>query len=75
MCKKNRSLGTIKNKDKISLARGKVQNITTGEISKRPRLNLGGRLEVLDSEHSIIAKVRLRDEKGKDNKKQKYNKG
>jgi len=32
-------------------------------------------LEVLDNEHSVIAKVRLRDEKGKGNKKQKHNKG
>jgi hypothetical protein len=37
-------------------------------------LNLGGRLEVLDSEHSIIAKVRLRDEKDKGNKKQNITK-
>jgi len=32
-------------------------------------------LEVLDNEHSVITKVRLRDEKGKGNKKQKHNKG
>jgi hypothetical protein len=31
-------------------------------------------LEVLDNEHKVIAKVRLRDEKGKGNKKQKHNK-
>jgi hypothetical protein len=37
-------------------------------------LNLGGRLEVSDSEHSIIAKVRLRDEKDKGNKKQNITK-
>ena len=36
--KKTRNLGTIKNRDKISLARGKVQDITMGEISKRPHL-------------------------------------
>jgi hypothetical protein len=32
-------------------------------------------LEVLDNEHSVITKVRWRDEKGKGNKKQKHNKG
>jgi hypothetical protein len=31
-------------------------------------------LEVLDNEHNIIAKLRLRDEKGKGNKKPKHNK-
>jgi hypothetical protein len=32
-------------------------------------------LEVVDNEHSVITKVRLRDEKGKGSKKQKHNKG
>ena len=37
--KKTRNLGTVKNRNKISLASGKVQDISTGEISKRPHLN------------------------------------
>jgi hypothetical protein len=32
-------------------------------------------LEVLDDDHSVIAKVRLRNEKGKGNKKREHNKG
>jgi hypothetical protein len=38
MCIKNQE-SRYKNRNKISLARGKVYDITTSEISKRPRLN------------------------------------
>jgi hypothetical protein len=68
-------MSTTKNGVAHKITRGKEENITEGEVSKTPLPNWDGRLEIVDNIHNVIAKVRLRDEKGKGNNKQKHDKG
>jgi hypothetical protein len=57
------------------LTRGKEEDIAKGKISKTPLSNWDKRLEVLENGHSVITKVRSRDEKGKGNTQPEHNKG
>ena len=68
-------MSTTKNGVAPKLTRGKEEDVAKGRISKTPLSNWDRRLEILDNGHSVITKVRSRDEKGKGNKKQKHNKG
>jgi hypothetical protein len=52
----------------------KEEDITKSEISKTPLSNWDRILEILENEHSVITKVRSRDEKGKGNTQPEHNK-
>jgi hypothetical protein len=67
-------MSTTKNEVAHKLTRGKGEVVAKDEISKTPLSNWDRRLEILENKHSVITKVRSRDEKGKGNKKQKHNK-
>jgi hypothetical protein len=68
-------MSTTKNGVAHKITHDKEENIPEGEVSKTPLPNWDGRLEIVDNRHNVIAKVRLRDEKGKGNNKQKHDKG
>jgi hypothetical protein len=57
------------------LSRDKEEDISKGRISKTPLSNWDRRLEILENVHSVITKVRSRDEKGKGNTQPEHNKG
>jgi hypothetical protein len=67
-------MSTTKNGVTSKLTRDKEEDIAKGEVSKTPLSNWDRRLEILENRHSVITKVRFRDEKGKGNNKQKHNK-
>jgi hypothetical protein len=67
-------MSTTKNGVAPKLTSGKEEDIAKGEVSKTPLSNWDRRLEILENRHSVITKVRFRDEKGKGNNKQKHNK-
>jgi hypothetical protein len=58
-------MSTTKNGVTSRLSRGKEENIAKGKISKTSLSNWDKRLEILENAHSVITKVRSRDEKGK----------
>jgi hypothetical protein len=57
------------------LTRGKEGDIAKGKISKTPLSNWDSRLKILENGHSVITKVRLRDEKGKGNTQLEHGQG
>jgi hypothetical protein len=57
------------------LTHSKEEDVAKNKISKTPFSNWDRRLDILENGHSVITKVRSRDEKGKGNNKQKHNKG
>jgi hypothetical protein len=59
----------------LRLTRGKEVDIAKGKISKTPLSNWDRRLEILENGHSVITKVRSRDEKGKGNTQLEHDKG
>jgi hypothetical protein len=69
------SISTTKNGVTSRLARGIEEDISKGEISKAPLTNWDRELEILENVHSVITKVRSRDEKGKGNTQPEHNKG
>jgi hypothetical protein len=68
-------MSTTKNGVMSRLSRDKEEDIAKGRISKTPLSNWDRRLEILENIHSVITKVRLRDEKGKGNTQPEHNKG
>ena len=57
------------------LTRGKEVDIANGKISKTPLSNWDRRLKILENGHSLISKVRLKDEKGKGNTQLEHDQG
>jgi hypothetical protein len=68
-------MSTTKNGVRSRLSLGKEEDIAKGKISKTSLSNWDRRLEILENEHSVITKVRSRDEKGKGNTQLEHNKG
>ena len=68
-------MSTTKNGVAPKLTRGKEEDIAKGEISKTPLSNYDRILEILENGHSVITKVRSRDEKGKGNTQPEHDKG
>jgi hypothetical protein len=68
-------MSTTKNGVMSRLTSGKEEDIAKGKISKTPLSNWDKRIEILENGHSVITKVRLRDEKGKGNTQPEHNKG
>jgi uncharacterized protein YggU (UPF0235/DUF167 family) len=68
-------MSTTKNGVAPKLTRGKEEDIAKSEVSKTPLSNWDRILEILENEHSVITKVRSRDEKGKGNTQLEHNIG
>jgi hypothetical protein len=68
-------MSTTKNEVAHKLTRGKGEVIAKGKISKTSLSNWDRRLEILENGHSVITKVRLRDEKGKGNTQLEHDQG
>jgi hypothetical protein len=68
-------MSTTKNRVKIRLTPSKDEVPTKGGIRKTPLSKWDRRLEILENRHSVITKVRSRDEKGKGSTQPEPNKG
>ena len=68
-------MSTTKNGVMSRLTHGEEEDVAKGEISKTPLSNWYKRLGILDSRHSVITRVRSRDEEGKGNNKRKHKEG
>ena len=68
-------MSTTKNGVTSRLSRDKEENIAKGKISKTLLSNWDRRLEILENRHSVITKVRSRDEKGKGITQLEHDKG
>jgi hypothetical protein len=66
---------TMKNGVMSRLTWGKEEDIAKGRISKTPPSNWDRILEILENGHSVITKVRSRDEKSIDNTQPEYKDG
>jgi hypothetical protein len=68
-------MSTTKNGVAPKLTRGKEEDIAKSEVSKTSLSNWDRILEILENKHSVITKVRSRDEKGKGHTQPEHNKG
>jgi hypothetical protein len=68
-------MSTTKNGVAPRLTRRKEEDIANGGVSKTTLLNYDRILEILENIHSVITKVRSRDEKGKGSTQPEHNKG
>jgi hypothetical protein len=68
-------MSTTKNGVTSRLSRGKEEDIAKGKVIKTLLSNWDRRLEILENGHSVITKVRSRDEKGKGKTQPEHNKG